>query len=329
MKAILAGLAVGAGLYVAVTTVTLSANEDDTAVAAPITDQPAATGSEDGLTEVASANTFAPQRVEWNQDGTGLYVASIDSISLLNVPNDTVSQLSAITANETVLDLSSEGMLAIMRDFDSLVLRDAQTGDETAPLLDSAVISSAEFSPDGTILAVVLDDGSLLQTWDVESGRLLGEYTSPSLAQGAYSVTFAPSGESLTWYSVMGGQALDLSTGQLGDFVSFSGPIYDVQMCSDTALVVATDGGYLSIWDTRTASIVHRQDEFEVYSNSCTAAGEKLAVTTGSDVGLLDLPTLSPIEWLTAEAVDAELSPDGSHLAVVGADGVISVWSLN
>lgn len=323
MKAALAGILVGAATFVIASAGSMSTTQGHGPQLAAY--QPGPSANSQSFTEVASTFVLAPQRIAWNAEASAVYVQGLENIIRFNAADGSTEELISLAPVEMVLDISANGLVAVMRDFNNVVLIDTHDGSERT-LVEGASISSASFSPDGSVLALVLNDGSLLQTWDVGTGVLTAEYTSPSLAEKAYSVTFAPSGERLTWYSVLGGQAIHLGTGELGPFVAFSAPIYDVQMCTDDALVVANDGALITLWDTNTGTIVHRNENLQAYSNSCSLESPQLAISAETQVGLLDLPALSVSEWLPLEALDAELSPDGRNLAAVELDGTISIW---
>lgn len=275
------------------------------------------------LVHIASASVLGPERVAWSQDGSALYIVSFQTVSVLDPETGSLSELRSPAPGDVVLDVSPNGMLAVMRDFDSVVLLDSHTGAES-PLAQDVVVSSAAFSPDGGTLALVLDNGSRLQLRDVASGEVRAEHTSASLAEGAFSVSFAPSGQSLTWFAPAGGHAVAVGSGDYGPFISFGAPILDVQMCPGETLAVSTEAG-LSLWDTANGELTRGEEDFRTLSGSCASDG-RLAVTTDLGVVLLDLQTLSTIDTLPIEALDAELSLDGRRLAVVGAEGEISVW---
>jgi WD40 repeat protein len=330
MKALLMSLVLGA---VAVVAVGQTAAEDNVSGAEQTPNTP--TIEKGDLTQVASASILAPQRVVWSKDGSALYIEAAagnleagvaTAISRFDIASGSVTELTRLPANERVLDISSNGVVAVMRDFDKVVLIDPNTQGDNEPLIQGRSISSASFAPDGGSLAVVLDNGTVLQLWDVATAEMTGEYRSPDLPAQAFSVTFSPSGNSLTWYAPDGGQALDLASGVFGPFIPFESAIYDVRMCTDTGLLVALNDGSLTLWDTTNATPLQSQAGTPVFSSDCSPTGDQLLVTSQTDVGLLSLPSFSVEQSLAIAAQDASFSPDGSRIAVVGADGEISVW---
>ena len=278
-----------------------------------------------GLVQIASTSVLAPLQVVWNRDGTGLYIVSVNAVSLFDLRMDELQQLTPTVEGEFVLAVSPKGVLAILKDYEAVVLRNAHTGHQS--ILGTTVrVNSAAFSPDGRRLVLVEENGSVLRIWDVDSANLITEFRSPSLTEGAYSVSFSPSGESLFWFSPSGGHTVDLDSRDVGPFVSFTDSVNDLEMCAGNRLIVATADEMLSVWDTAAALLLVSESPWQALSLSCSTDGKAALVTTETHVQVMEASSLRVQLRLPREAVDASYSPVGDALAVVETQGDITIW---
>lgn len=312
MKALLASIAVAAVLYEVV-----SATDGGT----PIT-----TENVGALKEYGSTSIIEPHNVVWEQEGMGTYIMSAEEFAFFNLDDGLLWELPSISPKETVLDISSSGVVAVMRDQETVILRDAQTTEELLVLANDVPVNSGSFSPDGRSFALVLDEGRLLQTWDVESGTALGEYEGTDGVDRAYSVAFSPSGMTLVWFSPGQGRTLDLASGQLGPVMSFSDTVVDLAVSPEGYLLVATADNTLALWDTATATLIQSRSEIPAMSLSYSRDGSLLAMTAEASVIILDMPSMEAVHLQHHTALDASFSPSDEFLVVVGVDGSITYW---
>jgi WD40 repeat protein len=282
----------------------------------------------DRLTEVASGRVIEPREIVWNADGSALYVASADAVFLLTLGDGRLRELASISPKETPMALSPGGVMAVMQTPETVVLRDLHTDEELLVLPLDVPVSSARFSPDGGNIALVLDTGSLLGVWDIETGAMLASYRNPDQTGGAYSVQFAPGGDRLVWLSPTGGHLLDLRSGAFGPAMEFPDTLLDAALSPSGELLVATADGALSLWDTATGSLARSEEGIGAGSLSYSTSGELVAMATDADVTILAAASLAARHALPRPALDAVFSPSDHALAVAGADGMISIWAL-
>jgi WD40 repeat protein len=154
---------------------------------------------------------------------------------------------------------------------------------------------SADFSPDGRLIAVAAIRGTHLETghvkiWDWRHRRLVQEIDAP----GAASVDFDPSSDRIgiaTWEAVAG--VWDVGSGQrVTDLAGHSGKIDDISFSPDGSLI-ATAGvdGRVRVFDAGTGD-------------------RRLVLRHACGVNSLDF------------------SPDGSMLASIGPCDGVRVWAL-
>jgi WD40 repeat protein len=279
------------------------------------------------LTEVASGRVIEPREIVWNAEGSALYVASAEAVSVLTPGDGQLRELASISPKEMVMALSPTGVMAVMQTPETVVLRDLKTDEELLVLALDVPVTSARFSPDGASIALVLANGSLLRIWDVETGAMLAEHRNPDPAGGAYSIEFAPAGDRLLWLSPTVGHPLDLGSDVFGPAISFPDSLLDAALSPSGELLVATADGGLSLWDTATGSSLRSEEGTAAGSISYSMSGELVAAATDAHVTILASASLTGEHELPLLALDAVFSPSDHALAVAAADGTISVWA--
>jgi WD40 repeat protein len=232
-----------------------------------------------------------------------------------------------MSPKETLMTVSSSGAIAVLQGSATVVLRDAHADQELMVLAMELPVSSVRFSADGRFVALALDNGSLLRVWNVQTGNLFGEFPNPEPQAGSYSIEFAPSGESLWWYSPTSGRSLDLLSGEFGPPITFAATVLDSAFGSDGRLLVAASDGSLSLWDTSTAALLESRMGVSAGSVDFASGAELAVVSTDESVWILESSSLASEHSLNLRALDVVFDPTGKALAVVGADGEISVWA--
>jgi WD40 repeat protein len=281
----------------------------------------------DTLAQVASTQVIDPHYVVWSKDGSRLYIASAEAVFEFIVDGSSLRMLISISPGETVLSLGSNGVVALMTDSGTVFLHDLHSGQKRPVPQTDFPVSSASFSPNGQILVLILDNGSLLRTFSVPTGDGLAEFRSPDPTEPAYSAEFAPSGESLVWLSPTAGRGLDLASGGFGVRLGFASSLVDAAVSPSTQLLAATSDQGISLFEPSNGALIDSESGMSGYSLSYSGDGALLLMTGDSTVQIADATSLTILRSLPLQALDATFSPSGDALAVVSADGVISVWS--
>jgi WD40 repeat protein len=201
---------------------------------------------------------------------------------------------------------SSDGVLAIARDGDPVVVVDSE-GDQGSSIDVEAghVAGALAWSPAGDRLAVSLLTG-LSEQWDITRRRIevwhwpagwqSGEIAHSLPETTSSSLAFDPSGERIATVHVTltSAQVWDLASDTVNELDRGSGAAQDVAWSPDGALI-ATAGadGVIRLWEAETGVF-----RLALHGHS-----------TGVD--------------------KVRFSPDGSKLASVAPDGTLRIWALD
>jgi WD40 repeat protein len=279
------------------------------------------------LSQIASTTVIDPHHVVWAENGTRLYIASAEEVFEFIPEEGQVQNHVSISPKETLLAISPHGVMAFMRDSETIILRDFNTQEELAVIALDFPVSSATFSPDGRMLAVVLDNGTLLQLRDARTGERTEEFRSPDQDVTSYSVEFAPSGEDLVWLSPTSGRALNLASGVFGPPIAFPASIVDAAVSPNGQLLVATGDDVLSRWDLGSGVLEDSVATTPALSLDYPSNGRMLLLTTESGVTVVEATSWETLHALQGQAIEAIFAPSDDALAIVGADGLVSVWA--
>jgi WD40 repeat protein len=279
------------------------------------------------LSQVASTTVIDPHHVVWAEDGARLYIASAEEVFEFVLEEGQLQNHVAVSPKETLLAISSHGVMALMRDSETIILRDFTTQEELAVIAMDFPVSSATFSPDGRMLAVVLDNGTLLQLRDARTDEETEEFRNPDQDVASYSVEFAPLGEDLVWLSPNGGRALNLASGVFGPPITFPVSIVDAAVSPSGDLLVATEDDALSRWDLGSGVLEDSVAATPALSLDYSSSGTMLLLTTESGVTVAEAISWETLHALQGQAIDAIFAPSDEALVIVGADGLVSVWA--
>jgi WD40 repeat protein len=279
------------------------------------------------LSQVASTTVIDPHHVVWAEDGARLYIATPEGVSAFVLEEGRLQNHVSISPKETLLAISPHGVMALMRDSETIILREFKTEEELAVIALDFPVSSATFSPDGRMLAVVLDNGTLLQLRDARTGEKSEEFRSPDQNVASYSVEFAPSGEDLVWLSPSGGRALNLASGVFGPPLTFPASIVDAAVGPNGQLLVATGDDVLSRWDMVSGVLEGSVAATPALSLDYSSSGTILLLTTESGVIVVEATSWETLYALQGQAIDAIFAPSDESLVIVGANGLVSVWA--
>ena len=226
------------------------------------------------------------------------------------------------------------------------------------PLVVSAahrsMITNFAFSPDGSILASVGQDG-LAKVWRPSSEGLELLMVLSGHTKELIDVAFSPDGTRLATGSADGSVRIwDITPAGASDWFTLAahkGPIYRFDLTADGRyLATASSDGVAKVWDLASGRELltitsHGGPLFGVaispYGNLLATAGDdniakiwKLHLSPGAATAKL-LHTLSghvkswPVDGKFLGLTSIAFSPDGANLVTGGVDGVAKIWEVN
>jgi WD40 repeat protein len=159
----------------------------------------------------------------------------------------------------------------------------------TLPAGRATNVGSLAFSPDGSMLAVLTDDGSTVDLWNVRTRQLQGSFR--PAGSGAYTVAWSPDGTTLAIGSGVGVQLWNVASRTQDESPLPSGPANTV--------VWSPDGSVLAVGSTTGTELWNVAARQQIGS----------ALTPGHT---------QTLAW----------SPDGKTLAVGVNEGIVQLWNL-
>jgi WD40 repeat protein len=268
-------------------------------------------------------------------DGTTLISAGTDNTirSWDTSSGEQIALRSIPAAGQTIdLDVDPAGeALALATTNGEVVILDTGTLDTIRVIHLASVVFSAEYSPDGKMLATTSADGGV-RIFDAASGKLEHEF--PPLSGGAYYADFSPDGASLAVAS--GDTDVHVYDVASGDeqlvLQGHSGLVFRSVYSPDGALILtASEDHTARVFDAETGDQLRLFAHTTLVQDAAWALGGSAVVTVDSQgVGRIwDLTTGEPIsellghrDWITYVAV----APDGRVIATSSLDATIRVW---
>lgn len=213
-------------------------------------------------------------------------------------------------------------------------------------------VMSVAYSPDGTRVATVIDNGSVWQ-WDVETGTHIGEplvYNSPiegglfpvGFLSELMSVAYSPDGQRIL-ASVMPNEIWqwDAESRQIvGPLLETPTGTFEVTSLAyspdGTSIAAGSGDGRILVWDVGTGALIEApQIDFfgAVTSVAYSPDGTRIVATSQegdvwqSSYGLTfaNGTLLGPLN----SAISATYSPDGTHILVVEYNGALQTWRVS
>jgi WD40 repeat protein len=187
-------------------------------------------------------------------------------------------------------------------------------------------VTSVDFSPDGSLIALGTKDGLMAQggrviIFTAEDGQELQTIEIPG--EGVRDLTFSPDGGLLAVAGVQGRVGL----WETADWVSvgtLDAPASGVVFSPDGGTLVSNDG---VMWDARTLQKMRDVPPADLYFFSPDGA---LLAGVDGDLTLFDPSTSHELWHLTggSNIVGGAFSPDGKVLALATAEGVLNLWGV-
>jgi WD40 repeat protein len=216
-------------------------------------------------------------------------------------------------------------------------IRDVVTGKPVLPPWKGhdADINDVQFSPDGSLLATVGEDGAL-KIWDPATGDLLSSVTGPGQVFGP---SFSADGSlvSASWPDEGTVRIADPLTGKvttsIGSVERFP---FETALSPDGGSVAVAPGSVpiVTVYDVASGErrFELRGHQYPVSSISWTADGRRIATGAfDSSVRIWDGRTgRLQIELLghSGTVISVDWSPDGSRLLTSASDGTAKVWEI-
>jgi len=311
-----------------------------------------AAGTSDGTTEVWELTPQGPRRfltlptsggwiccLVFSSDGTRLAAGSEGSVEGAGLGKvwDVTPEggrdwlvLPAVEGGGADVDYSPDGRrLAISLDYQSVSVRDAETGEEVRRVSLPGPSTGIDFSPDGLRLATSGSYGAAVT--DIGSGER--SLTLRGHEDWVNSVRFSPDGTRLATGSDDGTFRLwDAATGEqlfvLEDVDEFD---WGVDFSPDGRLLVTAGAGSVRLWDTGTGR--ERGTLIETsFVDSAVFAPDGRRVAAGGPDGTVHVwvpgtgREVLTIQGHVGSVTGVAFSPDGRRLATAGNDGLVKIW---
>jgi len=232
------------------------------------------------------------------------------------------------------------GLLAAGETGDSARIWDLRDGNEAFSKPPTAWVSSPAFSPDGRLLALA-DEIGTLNLYE-QDGSLAAQLLADE-GNGLMEPTFSPDGTTVTVVQFPNDRQIPDNQLLLWDWRTDSTVVWDVETGNGpvyspdgTRLTLRDTAGTAEVWDVSTGERLFSLDGHTAGVGDAAYSPDGGLIATASFDGsarlwdaetgaaVLRLPTLA------GEISSVDFSPDGQHLATHSvAEGLVRVWTLD
>lgn len=294
------------------------------------------------LTQTALVEAASPYRLAWSADSARLGVFTLSGLELLD--GKTLQTLANVQIQDPyfLLSFSPEAnLMAVTADMLTIELRDVYSGEVLRTIERATPAYFAEFSPDGTKLAVGTTDQFAVEMWSVETAVLEKTLSGFTTAAPVYAATFSADGKFLIWYARASVQVMHIASGQLGPALSHEDFVSGLALAPDDRLLAAGVAAQIGedytpiiqLWDSNAGQAVGRlvSPQGVPVSLSFSPDGRLLAAGAAREVILWDVQNQREVTRLRGfnDALNAAVfSPDGKTLATSASDGTVRLWQV-
>jgi len=299
-----------------------------------------------------------PQAVAFGPDGRTVAAASLNGrVRVWDVATGRTRTAHGDQTKSDAVAFSPDGRTyAVVRADGSVQLREVATGIVRRTITDGPIGSNGmAFAPDGRTLAIP-GSGDKVRLWDTASGTALATVTAGHHGRGAMQVALSADGRTLVTSSNLDPtvRVHDLSADYPQATLPGPAGTYIADMAfSPNGRTVATvrqgppGRGSVQVWDVRTGD----REATLALDTDLALRGEQLPVTvsrlgavgfspTGRALaaravknGVIEVRDVATGRLRQSRALGAidtgAFSPDGTRLAIVGAEGSVRIWHLS
>ena len=203
-----------------------------------------------------------------------------------------------------------------------------------------APVQSVAFSPDGKILAIGLDNGTV-QLWDPATSKVIGSLGPGIPGTADSSIAFSHDGKVLA--DSIGGSVYlwdvptrkEITSVDIGKVTSSDSNVTSLSLSPDGRTVAVAEGQSFVLWNAATGTVVVVPDtaaNFVAFSQN----GDTLATVGGGDESarLWNIPSrdfinspTTAIDRLIDDTVGMAYSPDDQTIAIFGDNGLQSLYT--
>ena len=278
----------------------------------------------------------------FSRDGRRVLSASDDNTTRL-WDAEVGQQIAAFTthgARQGVAAFSPDGRLVAIPDDNTVVVRDADTANDTGkeyPVLrgHSAVVQSAAFSPDGKWIVTASADKTA-RVWDAEAGKTVAVLEGH--AGAVRSAEFSP--DSLRVVTTSDDSAAILWNAVSGELIRrFEGHLAQVLNATFSPdgkqIVTAGIDSTARLWDAETGkqlAILKGQSDDPLFSAAFSPDGKRIVTASADNTARVwDAEagkTVAVLEGHAGAVRSAEFSPDGERVLTASDDKTARIWRV-
>jgi WD40 repeat protein len=244
-------------------------------------------------------------------------------------PHDTGGEIVSFSPNgNAILTVESAGEGILWDTKTELALGHAESS-------EAAQVGATAFSPDGRLLAIGRDDGSL-EVSDQRTGEVLWHWHSILPAPqgsdlGVATLAFSPNGHVLVSGDDQAVRLWNARTGQLIRATSTDNDVSQVAFNPDGNLLAAAVNGdrTLLLLDGATGSLVRKLHVGASISGVAWLEGGRLAADSDRGTIILDARSGATTHTIPGDADTTSIAsnPDGTILALLNGSGALALWN--